>query len=123
MSSEASDRAQKRLKTFSGIGLSTNHRQLARALDVLHNLPEEDVEEILGAKRWQLKAAVDELWSECGFELKLEIRPGTHGKLSCTSLAKTLDMMVRKFTEFREQLLELWERKPCTIAETYSLLI
>ena len=123
MSSEASERAKKRLKAFSGIGLSTNQRQLAKALHVLHNLPEEDVEEVLGAKRWQLKAAVDELWSECGFELELEIRPGTLGKLLCASLAKTLHMMVRKFPEFREQLLELWERKPCTRAEPYSLLI
>ena len=59
MSSEASDRAKKRLKAFSGIGLGTNQRKLAKALDVLHNLPQEDVEEILGAKRWQLTAAVD----------------------------------------------------------------
>ena len=43
MSSEASDRAKKRLKAFSGIGLGTNQRKLAKALDVLHNLPEEDV--------------------------------------------------------------------------------
>ena len=123
MSNAASDRAKKRLKVFSGIGLSTNQRQLAKALSVLHTLPQEDQEEVLGATRWQLAAAVDELWSESGCELELEIRPDTHVKLSCTSLAKTLDMMVRKFPEFREQLLELWERKPCTRAEPYSLLI
>ena len=69
--------ADKRLKTLSGIGLSTNQRQLAKALQTLNELPIEDAISVLGTKRWQLKEAVDHLWSQCGCEVELEIKAGT----------------------------------------------
>ena len=47
MSNAESDRAKKRLKVFSGMGLSTNQRQLAKALSVLHALPQEDQRKFL----------------------------------------------------------------------------
>ena len=43
--------AEKRLKAFSGIGLGTNQRQLAKALETLSALPIEDAVEVLGSKR------------------------------------------------------------------------
>ena len=115
--------ADKRLKTLSGIGLSTNQRQLAKALQTLNELPIEDAISVLGTKRWQLKESVEHLWSQCGCEVELEIKAGTCRKLQCMSLAKTLNMMVRKFPEFQKKLLELWTRKPCTQSEPYNLLI
>ena len=65
--------AEKRLKVLSGLGLSTNQRQLSRALEALNTLPIEDAVEVLGAKRWQLKEAVEYLWSQCSCEVDLEI--------------------------------------------------
>ena len=93
--------ADKRLKTLSGVGLSTNQRQLARALEALNTLPIQDAIDVLGSKRWQLKEAVDHLWSQCGCEIDLEIKDGKHTKPHCTSLSKMLNMMVGRFPEFR----------------------
>ena len=99
--------AEKRLKAFSGIGLGTNQRQLAKALETLSTLPIEDAVEVLGSKRWQLQEAVDHLWSQCGCEVDLEITADKYWTLPCTSLAKTLAMMVEKFPEFHTKVLAL----------------
>ena len=115
--------AEKRLKAFSGIGLGTNQRQLAKALETLSTLPIEDAVEVLGSKRWQLQEAVDHLWSQCGCEVDLEITADKYWTLPCTSLAKTLAMMVEKFPEFHTKLLALWKSKPCTKSDPYSLLV
>ena len=97
--------ADKRLKTLSGIGLSTNQRQLAKALETLNALPIQDAIDVLGAKRWQLKEAVDHLWSQCSCEIDLEIKEGKHMKLQCTWLSKVLNMMVGRFPDFQKMLL------------------
>ena len=115
--------ADKRLKALSGVGLSANQRQLAKALETLNALPIQDAIDVLGAKRWQLKEAVDHLWSQCGCEIDLEIKEGKHMKLQCTSLSQVLNMMVGRFPEFQKMLLELWRARPCTQSEPYSLLI
>ena len=115
--------AGKRLKAFSSVGLSQNHRQLARALQTLTELPAVDALEVLGTKRWQLQHAVDQLWSQLGCEIELEAAHGETLTLQCTSLSKLLEYMVRTHPEFRKQLLELWLRNPCTRDHPYSLLI
>ena len=80
--------AEKRLKALSGLGLSTNQRQLSRALEALNTLPIEDAVEVLGAKRWQLREAVDYLWSQCSCEVDLEIAADKFWKLERISLTK-----------------------------------
>ena len=92
--------AEKRLKVLSGLGLSTNQRQLSRALEALNTLPIEDAVEVLGAKRWQLREAVDSLWSQCSCEVDLEIAADKFWQLECVSLTKTLAMMVERYPEF-----------------------
>ena len=116
-------RAGKRLKALSGIGLSSNQRQLAKTLDTLRALPTEDAAEVLGSSRHDLEEAMDTLWSKCGCEVELEVEPGKFAKWQCTSFAKTIDMMIRRSGAFKEQLLELWRARPCTKSKPYSLLI
>ena len=66
---------------------------------------------------------MDHLWSQCGTDVDLEITADTYWTLPCTSLAKTLPMMVEKFPEFHTKLLALWKSKPCTKSDPYSLLV
>ena len=118
------EQSRKRLKVLGRSGLATNARQLKRALDVLSGLPTEDLEVVLGSTRWALADAVRQMWSEVSCEIELEQGPGKETlKLQCVSVTKALQTMVRKFPQFHNQLLELWNRKPCTHLEPYSLLV
>ena len=116
-------RANKRLKTLSGIGLSTNQRMLAKTLDTLRAMPAEDREEVIGSDRHALQEATNSLWAEVGCSIQLEVEPGKFDKWECTSFAKTITSMIRRSGSFKEKLLELWRSKPCTKSNPYNLLI
>ena len=121
---DPNEQARKRLKVLGGTGLATNRSQLKRVLDVLKELPTVDLQEALGSTTWDLDQAVRLLWSQVGCEIELEQKPGKGNlKLACVSITKAMQVMVSKYPEFHSRLLELWNAKPCTRSEPYSLLV
>ena len=115
--------SRKRLRAISADGLSTNVRLVSGLLKSIRELPADGVVEMLSSNRHHLQEAVDELWSECGCQVELEISHGKFAKWECSSFSKVIIMMVRENPGYREALVDLWKSKPCTQSNPYNLII
>ena len=114
--------ASKRRRVLASVGLATNQRQLARLLKTLRDNAD-DAAVVLGSDRWQLQAAVDELWAKCGSDIDLEVNPGVHFKLPIVDFGRTIRAVVDERATFRDMLSFVWNRRPCTAADPYHLVL
>ena len=106
---------------LASVGLATNQRQLARLLKTLRDNDDDDV--VSRSSLWQLQAAVDELWARCGGDIDLEVRPGVHFELPIVDFGRTIRAVVDECATFRGMLSFVWNRRPCTKADPYHLVL
>ena len=96
---------------------------IAKVLEAVRALPAEDAAALVASNRHHLQEGIDALWYQCKCDVELEVSPGKFEKLECTSFSKALKWMARDLLWFREALIELFQSKPCTESNPYSLVI
>ena len=116
------ERNAKIRKLFAKAGLTSYVTHLAKTLEALRTLDEEELEMILGMKtRKSLQGSVDEVWDELRVAVRIPLVSGGNYTLDIVSWTKALQHAVRTSSSFRELLTALFRAHACTLTNPYSL--
>ena len=116
-------RNAKARKLFGAIGLTSNVSHLAKTLQAVQNLSDEERDMVLGMTERTLISSVDELWNALHVVMNLPLLSGGAFSLAYVSWSKALQYIAKNSPCYRELLKALHGARPCTRAAPYTLVL
>jgi hypothetical protein len=109
-------RNAKARKILGRVGLTTNVTHLAKTMEALRTLSEEDLAMMLGMSDKALQACVQDVWDAIHVKVDLPLVSGGAFRLPMVSLTLALQHITRTYPSFRGLLTALYRKRPCTLA-------
>ena len=116
-------RAAKMRKLFGGSGLHENTTALAKTLQALRGLSDDELRDVLGASRKSLLKAVHNVYEHVCVDIQLPLVGGAMLKLGMVSWSKALPYFMAQSANYKELMRRLWQAQPCSQTNPYTLLL